>query len=113
MLEPAAFPAFFREVTGREPFPWQVRLAERLCGGEVPDLVDVPTGLGKTSVIIAWAFALAASLEDRGPAARTLPLRLIYVVDRRVIVDSTYELARQLVERLDPAAPARRCRQHR
>lgn len=106
MLEPAAFPAFFREVTGREPFPWQVRLAERLCGGEVPDLVDVPTGLGKTSVIIAWAFALAASLEDRGPAARTLPLRLIYVVDRRVIVDSTYELARQLVERLDPDAPA-------
>ncbi|MCL6644722.1 MAG: type I-U CRISPR-associated helicase/endonuclease Cas3 [Dehalococcoidia bacterium] len=93
-------------MTGREPFPWQVRLAERLCGGQVPDLVDVPTGLGKTSVIIAWAFALAASLEDRGPAARTLPLRLIYVVDRRVIVDSTYELARRLVERLDPAAPA-------
>ncbi|PFG73084.1 type I-G CRISPR-associated helicase/endonuclease Cas3g [Tepidiforma thermophila] len=104
MLEPAAFPEFFREVTGREPFPWQVRLAEQLCTGNPPALVDVPTGLGKTSVIIAWAFALAAELEGR--AERRLPLRLVYVVDRRVIVDSTYELARRLVERLDPAAPA-------
>ena len=91
------FVTFFAEVTdGLEPFPWQVDLVERLVTGRVPDVVDVPTGLGKTSLIHCWAYALAASTTE-GPL---LPRRLFFVVDRRLVVDGAYEAADDLQHRL-------------
>jgi CRISPR-associated endonuclease/helicase Cas3 len=97
------FARFFTEVTGYEPFPWQVRLAEMLHAGRIPDQVDVPTGLGKTAVMLPWVFALAAGLEDQPAGERVLPLRLYYVVDRRLIVDSTFDFATRLAARLEAA----------
>jgi hypothetical protein len=39
------FDKWFKRATGNDPFPYQRRFAEE---GEIPELVDVPTGLGKT-----------------------------------------------------------------
>lgn len=67
-------------IAGRPLYSWQERLlADYLSQGQVPDAVDIPTGLGKTTVISLWLAALA-----RGAA---LPRRLVYVVDRRAVVD--------------------------
>lgn len=77
----------FRGLTGREPFPWQVELW-RTFVEEPPDnwpkVVDIPTGLGKTSVVPIWLLALASRPEN-------VPRRLIYVVNRRTVVDQTTE----------------------
>ena len=37
----------FRALTGHEPYPWQQCLYGQLVEGEVPEAVDIPTGLGK------------------------------------------------------------------
>jgi CRISPR-associated endonuclease/helicase Cas3 len=72
---------------------WQQRLYAKLVAGSVPDALDIPTGLGKTAVIPLWLMARALN-----PA---LPRRLIYVVDRRVVVDQASDVARQVRERLE------------
>ena len=56
----------------------------------------MPTGTGKTSIIPVWLIALA-----QNPA---LPRRLVYVVDRRSVVDQATKVVEQLVERL-PSVP--------
>lgn len=71
----------FRALTGKSPFPWQRALFHRLHAGEIPVACDIPTGLGKTSVIAVWLLA-------RSEVA-TLPTRLVYVVNRRTVVDQT------------------------
>ena len=71
----------FGDIVGREPFPWQRRFHASLADGRIPEAVDIPTGLGKTSCVL---LALLARLEN--PA---LPGRIVYVVDRRAIVDQT------------------------
>jgi CRISPR-associated endonuclease/helicase Cas3 len=78
-----------------EPFPWQQSLLDRFLdeGRELPTGLDVPTGLGKTSVMAIWLVAKACGA--------VLPRRLIYVVDRRVVVDQATAVAeglRQFVE---------------
>jgi CRISPR-associated endonuclease/helicase Cas3 len=45
----------FKTLTGHEPFPWQANLYRCFAQGDVPEVCDIPTGLGKTSVIPIWA----------------------------------------------------------
>lgn len=73
---------------GYLPFRWQTRLLDRLLRCDLPDAVDVPTGLGKTATMALWLIALA-----EGAA---LPRRLIYVVDRRAVVDQATRYAERL-----------------
>lgn len=73
---------FFQAATGHAPFPWQSRLYTKFAAGEYPTTADIPTGLGKTSVVAIWLFALALHPEQ-------IPRRLVYVVNRRTIVDQT------------------------
>lgn len=88
------FAAFMREVHGRQPFPWQQALVDRiLTDGRWPDVLDVPTGLGKTSVIDVAVFVAAA----RPDVARR---RMFFVVDRRLIVDEAHEHADRLAAAL-------------
>lgn len=92
-----AFDDDFRLITGNPPFPWQRALYERFLAGNFPKACDLPTGLGKTSVIALWVLALA-----RNPK---LPRRLVYVVNRRTVVDqSTVEAERLRSQLLDPRA---------
>jgi CRISPR-associated endonuclease/helicase Cas3 len=78
----------FKALTGNSPFPWQEALLERMCRGELPDALDIPTGLGKTSVMAIWLVARACGAR--------LPRRLVYVVDRRAVVDQATEEAEKL-----------------
>jgi CRISPR-associated endonuclease/helicase Cas3 len=85
--------ATVERLTGRRPYTWQSRLAvDHFLQGDIPDAVDVPTGLGKTTVIALWLSALAHGAD--------LPRRLIYVVDRRVVVDQASGDADTLADRL-------------
>jgi len=63
-------------------------LLNRFINGDVPSAVDIPTGLGKTSVMAVWLVARAYG----GP----LPRRLVYIVDRRAVVDQATEEAERL-----------------
>lgn len=94
------FADFLHEVHGRHPYPWQRNLVEFiLANGAWPDVLDVPTGLGKTTVIDVAAFVAAARPE----IARR---RVFFVVDRRLVVDEAHEHAQTLAEALrDPSGP--------
>ena len=70
------------------PFRWQMRLLCRLLDRGPPGIVDIPTGLGKTSVMALWLIALAEGAR--------LPRRLVYVVDRRAVVDQATRFAERL-----------------
>ena len=74
----------------REPFPWQRRLAAEVEARGWPDLVGVPTGLGKTACLDVAVWSLARQ-ADRPPDARVAPTRIWYVVNRRLLVDAAYD----------------------
>lgn len=94
------FSDFFLALWGYDPFPWQVSLAHRVCDGEWPDYLAVPTGSGKTACIDIAVFALA--LQAALPVAeRGAGRRIFFIVNRRVIVDEAYERARVIAKRLD------------
>lgn len=73
---------------GETPFPWQRQLLERFLAGDMPDVLDMPTGLGKTSVMAIWLIARALGAP--------VPRRLVYVVDRRAVVDQATDTAEAL-----------------
>jgi CRISPR-associated endonuclease/helicase Cas3 len=55
-------------------------------------VIDLPTGMGKTMVMAIWLIA-------RAEHPQKIPTRLIYVVDRRTVVDQATDLAQMLVQR--------------
>lgn len=88
-----AFPEFgewFAAVHGHPPFAWQARLAAEVIADGWPAVIAAPTGTGKTAVIDVALFHLA--LEGCRPG-RVAPVRIVYAVDRRVVVDQAYERA--------------------
>jgi CRISPR-associated endonuclease/helicase Cas3 len=86
----------FAALVGPRPFSWQRRLFERLVKGDLPSALDLPTGLGKTSVMAIWLIARAHEAK--------LSRRLIYVVDRRAVVDQATTEAEKLREALEGKA---------
>jgi CRISPR-associated endonuclease/helicase Cas3 len=64
-----------------------------ICGA-IPQHLDIPTGLGKTSILPIWIIARAVNYN--------LPNRLIYVVDRRAVVDQATQEADRLANLLVP-----------
>ncbi len=72
---------FFEQVTGRQPYGYQRRLAER---ADWPDLLDIPTGLGKTAaVIVAWLWKRLRGEPQTGR-------RLVYCLPMRTLVEQTH-----------------------
>src|SRR5579883_2405345 len=99
MLTADDFDAFFREVHGYPPFPWQKRLLAHVAArGEWPDMLDLPTGSGKTAAIDIALFHLALQ-ADLGPERRA-PVRIAFVVDRRLVVDDAFERADRIARAL-------------
>ena len=91
------FPEFFRQLHCQEPFPWQRRLTEQvLWDGHWPAVIDLPTGTGKTAVLDTAVFALAARPE-------TFPRRVVFVIDRRIVVDQVCERALHIAKKLKVA----------
>ncbi len=96
-LRPADFDDFFRAVHGRGPFPWQQNLVDLLAEcDEWPDVLDLPTGAGKTAAMDAAVFHLALRADAPGKAA----LRIALVVDRHIVVDDAYTRAKKIASEL-------------
>jgi len=75
---------------GHLPLRWQIRLFQSFYQNNIPLICDLPTGMGKTSVVHLWLLARRRQeLENKA----SLPTRLVYVVDRRTVVDQATEIA--------------------
>lgn len=92
-----SYPAFFEELTGFAPYPYQ----ERLGSGAWPDLLDIPTGLGKTaSVVVAWLWRV---LQQDAASGR----RLVYCLPMRTLVEQTERAAEKWCKKAAPHFTAR------
>lgn len=95
-----AFDEFFHACTHHHPLRWQRRLAALAVSGRWPDLVELPTGSGKTAVLLIAVYAAAYQAHSGG--ARTTPQRIIHVVDRRPVVDQTAAAVLESVSHIGP-----------
>ena len=84
------FASFFEAVHDQPPYPWQVRLTEQVLAEERwPEVIDLPTGAGKTAVLDTAVFALAAK-------PKVFPRRVVFVIDRRIVVDQVCTRAHRI-----------------
>ena len=92
------YEVFFKSVTGWNPFPYQRELAERPW----PDLMEIPTGLGKTAgVVVAW-------LWKRLNEEPSTPRRLVYCLPMRVLVEQTRDCMEKWIGRATPFFQSRK-----
>src|SRR5579884_4465 len=102
-LQPAKwFSHFFAKLSGFEPYPWQTVLFRELLESRNPEELCLPTGLGKTAVMHVWLLALAWEIVHP-PRKQAVPRRLVWVVDRRVVVDQATEEAELLAKGIKEA----------
>ena len=104
-LTAADFGPFFQELWGYAPYDWQRSLAERVIqsnDNRWPEAIALPTAAGKTACVDIAVFAMAA-LADTERSTTPHPRRLFYTVDRRNIVDQTYDRANVLAGKLAQA----------
>ncbi len=100
-LSTSDFGAFHAAVHGgKPPFAWQQRLLEQIVRyKEWPNVLDLPTGAGKTTCIDIGLFALALDATNEH-SERWCPRRIAMVVDRRIVVDQVAERGRTLLRGL-------------
>jgi CRISPR-associated endonuclease/helicase Cas3 len=96
------FRTFFRALWGHDPFPWQQRLSDEVGNGGWPDWLTLPTGTGKTAALDVAIYDLARQ-ASRPMAERTAPVRIVFAVNRRIVVDEAYERARHIAGQLEQA----------
>ncbi len=90
-----SFTEFFKSATGGfAPYGWQLQVA--LDG--LPDVLPVPTGLGKTELALAWAWRL---LVDK----KSEPLHLVVCLPMRSLVTQTVQRLRAYFDALKTAKP--------
>ena len=88
----------FKVLTGVDPLSWQTRLFREhfaKAPESLPAIIDLPTGLGKTMIMAIWLIARSSHPD------KTLT-RLIYVVDRRTVVDQATDIAEDFAYLLAP-----------
>ena len=75
------FDEYFKKATGgQSPYPYQRVFAEH---DSIPELLSVPTGVGKTATaILGW-------LWQRQERPATTPRRLVYRLPMRTLVEQT------------------------
>jgi CRISPR-associated endonuclease/helicase Cas3 len=94
-----SYDEMFRTALGLQepvgPFDYQRRLA---TGDNLPQLLDIPTGLGKTlAIVLAWIWRRCFA----GEAVRKgTPRRLVYCLPMRVLVEQTYGVIIRCLEQL-------------
>jgi len=90
VLESKDFAVFFEAVTGNPPYPWQERLTEYVLEKEKwPEVIDLPTGAGKTAVLYIAVFTMIFK-------PTIFPRRIVFVIDRRIVVDQTSNEAERI-----------------
>lgn len=79
------FDEYFKKATGgQSPYPYQRVFAEH---DSIPELLSVPTGVGKTATaILGW-------LWQRQERPATTPRRLVYCLPMRTLVEQTRDCA--------------------
>ena len=98
-----SFEQFFHAIHGYSPYPWQVRLCRQVvASGRWPATLGVPTGAGKTATLDIAVYALVAE-ADKPPQHVEAPRRIAMVVDRRTIVDQSFDRARTIRDKLREA----------
>ncbi len=86
------FEQFFKTATGQAPYDYQRRLAGDGGPRCESQLINVPTGLGKTAaVVLAWLWnRLAPTLNSQPSTTNHLwPRRLVYCLPMRTLVEQT------------------------
>lgn len=94
----ADFTRFFQALWGLNPYPWQLRLLEWAADAKRgwPEAIALPTGSGKTAALDVALFLMALRPNE---AHR----RVVYVVNRRLVVDQAAERALMMARRLQEA----------
>lgn len=83
-VEDEQFRQFFRTATSFDPYVWQIKAAV----DGLPEILPVPTGLGKTEgSVLAWAWRRFVRKDGE-------PLHLIYCLPMRSLVRQTIERLR-------------------
>ena len=88
MNQDREYRSFFSDATGfSRPYDWQIRVA---ING-LPEVLPIPTGLGKTEgAVLAWAWRrLSASCDE--------PLHLVYCLPMRTLVAQTVKRLRRVL----------------
>jgi CRISPR-associated endonuclease/helicase Cas3 len=106
-LKTSDFGAFHAAVhEGKQPFAWQQRLLKKIVDDKAwPRVLDLPTGVGKTTCVDIALFALALDAENNDEQ-RWCPRRIVMIVDRRIVVDQVAERGRKLLSALKTSADA-------
>ena len=88
------FSAFFEAAAGRAPYGFQ----ERLARDGLPGVVEVPTGCGKTGIVLAWLWRWS-----QGPGPGLVPRRLVYALPQRSLVEQVASQVSQWLANLGMA----------
>ncbi len=92
------YPSLFRHTTGNAPYTYQHRLAVQPW----PDVLNVPTGLGKTAAVnLAWLWKRGWRQGARaGQTDADTPRRLVWCLPMRVLVEQTADNIRAWLKAL-------------
>jgi CRISPR-associated endonuclease/helicase Cas3 len=83
---------FFKQALKKDftPYPYQLSLFQH----DWPDMIDIPTGLGKTAaIIVSWLYKRYLGDKDT-------PRRLVYCLPMRVLVEQTVSNAKHWIANL-------------
>lgn len=89
---------WFRRITDDSPYPWQTSLGvEDSCADRV---LRIPTGFGKTAgTALAWLFNRCVRRDERWP------MRLVFCLPMRVLVEQTERVLEELVRKANLDVP--------
>ena len=90
------FEEFFKKATDFSPYPYQQNLA---CLEDIPDILNIPTGGGKTAASIL-AIYLWRILNSDEKIRQSTPRRLVYCLPMRVLVEQTVTRIEEWLENL-------------
>lgn len=100
MVVLSGFDELVRQATGSRPFAYQSRLADE----GLPEVLDVPTGCGKTlAAVLPWLWRRLFHPEQGVRAAS--PRRLVVVLPMRTLVEQTADVAAGWLVRVAPSVP--------
>lgn len=83
--------------TGVTPYPYQLQLA---LDENLPSLLNVPTGVGKTATaILGWLYR--RRFHELSDVRKKTPRRLVYCLPMRTLVEQTRECAKHWIRNLE------------
>ncbi|MGC9327526.1 MAG: type I-G CRISPR-associated helicase/endonuclease Cas3g, partial [Candidatus Hinthialibacter sp.] len=89
------FDHWFKKITQHTRYDFQKNFA---TSPQLPHLVRVPTGCGKTDMILlGWLWRRIASKDQA--LLHSTPRRLVYCLPMRVLVEQTYQTAKKHIEK--------------